>query len=118
MIFVADESVDLQIVTRLRSQYTVIYVAEMNPAMPDDAVLEKANHLGAILITADKDFGELVYQQKRAHNGILLIRLAGLPPQTKAETVHAALTQYGHEMVGNFSVIQPGLIRIRHTLSE
>ncbi len=107
MIFVADEGVDRQIVAKLRNRHTVIYIAEANSAMSDDAVLEQANRAGAILITADRDFGELVYRQKRAHHGVLLLRLAGLPSQTKAEMVNAALVQHGHEIAGNFIVIQP-----------
>lgn len=38
------------------------FVAEMEPGISDDLVLERANLAGAMLMTADKDFGELVYR--------------------------------------------------------
>jgi hypothetical protein len=61
MNFVADESVDRLIVERLRREgYQVSYVAELEPGMLDEAVLNLANQETALLLTADKDFGEMV----------------------------------------------------------
>ena len=39
--------------TILRRQHAVTYIAEINPSIPDEIVLEEANRLGAMLITAD-----------------------------------------------------------------
>jgi len=65
--FVADERVDRQIVEQLREDgHPVIYVSEMDPGIPGEDVLRLANHESAILITADKDFGELVFRQALA----------------------------------------------------
>jgi predicted nuclease of predicted toxin-antitoxin system len=62
----ADESVDGPIVKRLRQEgHTVQYIAEMTPGITDDMVLELANQEAALLLTADKDFGELVFRQRR-----------------------------------------------------
>jgi predicted nuclease of predicted toxin-antitoxin system len=66
--FLADESVDGQIVERLRRDgHNVLYVAEMEPGITDDQVLEKANENQALLMTIDKDFGELVFRLGRLH---------------------------------------------------
>jgi hypothetical protein len=46
----------------------------------------------------------------------VLIRLAGLPPATKAETVAQVLQDRATELPGAFSVISPGAVRIRKTL--
>ncbi|HEY7213015.1 MAG TPA: DUF5615 family PIN-like protein [Thermoanaerobaculia bacterium] len=71
MRFLADESVDRQIVAQLRKQgHEVLYVAELDPGIDDVFILEQAVQLGSLLITADKDFGELVYRQKRARRGV------------------------------------------------
>lgn len=71
MNFVADESVDRQVVDRLRQEgHQVRYVAEMEPGISDDAVLELANREAALLLTADKDFGELVFRQRRVLLGV------------------------------------------------
>ena len=64
----ADESIDQPIVVGLRhAGHGVIYVAELSPSVSDDKVLEEANNRGSVLLTADKDFGELVFRQGRVH---------------------------------------------------
>ncbi len=114
MNLLADESVDRQIVTRLRQDgHDVTYVAELGPGIADERVLERANEQDAILLTVDKDFGELAFRQKLIHHGVVLIRLSGLSNQTKAELVAEALRVRGAEFVNVFSVISPGMIRIR-----
>jgi predicted nuclease of predicted toxin-antitoxin system len=61
---VADEGVDGPVVQRLRDDgHDVIYVAELSPGVTDDDVLRHANDRDALLLTADKDFGELVVRQ-------------------------------------------------------
>jgi len=79
----------------------------------DDRVLGNANQRHALLITADKDFGELVFRQGRLNTGIVLIRLAGVPPTQKAEIVSDALASHGNEMRSGFSVITNKMLRIR-----
>jgi predicted nuclease of predicted toxin-antitoxin system len=94
--FLADESVDRQIVDRLREEdHTVRYVAEMEPGISDDTVLRLANERADLLLTADKDFGELVFRQGRFTWGILLVRLAGMSPIEKGQLVAAAVSQHG-----------------------
>ena len=62
----ADEGVDSQIVKELRRDgHAVTYVAELDPGIADDVVLEWANKEKALLVTADKDFGELIFHQQR-----------------------------------------------------
>jgi predicted nuclease of predicted toxin-antitoxin system len=110
----ADESVDGPIVYRLRQDgHLVYYVAEMEPGIPDDAVLDLANREAALLLTADRDFGELVYRQHRTTSGVVLVRLAGLSPLRKAEIVSSALEQHTTELPRAFTVISPGTVRIR-----
>ena len=58
MKFVADESVDYQIVSRLREDgHEVLYIAETQSGASDDSVLTQANLQKAVLLTSDKDFG-------------------------------------------------------------
>jgi len=114
MNFVADESIDRQIVHRLREDGHLIFdVTEMDPGISDDEVLSKANEESAILLTADRDFGDLVFRQGRITGGIVLIRLAGLPSESKADLVATAINQHGKEFQLAFSVVTPGSIRIR-----
>ena len=44
----------------------------------DEEVLASADSEGVLLLTADKDFGELVYRRQLAHCGVMLLRQAGL----------------------------------------
>jgi predicted nuclease of predicted toxin-antitoxin system len=64
-------------------------------------------------MTADKDFGELVFWQRRVMSSIVLIRLAGLTPQRTAEVVADAIEQHGPDLLQAFAVISLGTIRVR-----
>lgn len=89
----------------------------MEPGIPDDVVLERANGISALLITADKDFGELIFKDKRlATDGVILLRLAGFSAERKAEIVSDAFRERAAEFPNHFSVISPGRIRIRSTI--
>ena len=94
MNFLADESVDRQVVGQLREDgHDVLSVAEMEPGISDAAVLTMANQRQALLLTADKDFGELVFRQRYVATGVLLMRLAGLSPAAKAMVVSVVISQ-------------------------
>jgi len=117
MNFLADESVDQPIVERLRQDaHDVLAVVEMEPGISDETVLGRANQQGALLLTADKDFGELVFRQRRITAGVVLIRLAGLSAGVKAEIVSVVIREHGAELLRSFTVISPGMVRIRPQL--
>jgi len=114
VILFCDESVDGPIVLALRRDgIEVLYVAEMEPGLPDDDVLDRANAHGAILVTGDTDFGELVFRQRRITAGVVLIRLAGLSGAQMVRVVADAFREHGADLAGAFSVISPGRLRIR-----
>jgi predicted nuclease of predicted toxin-antitoxin system len=115
MKLLADESVDQPIVERLRNAgHNVLYVAELAPSISDDEVLRLANDEDAILVTVDNDFGELVFRQHRVHGGVVLIRLFGISSTLKAEIVAQVFQERAAEMPDAFTVIAPGIVRIRH----
>ncbi|MEB3214119.1 MAG: DUF5615 family PIN-like protein [Leptolyngbyaceae bacterium] len=114
MKFVADEGVDRQIVQQLRfDNHEILYVLEFAPGSSDEVVLDLARQENIPLITADKDFGELVFRLKLVTSGVVLIRLEGLSPSQKGIVVSQAIQEHGHEVSSNFSVITPYSIRIR-----
>lgn len=116
MNLTVDESIDQQVVEELRRDgHDVLYVAETEPGIADALVLNKANEQNALLVTADKDFGELVFRLGRSNSGVLL--LAGVSPERKALIVSAALREHGSELRGGFGVVTPGIIRIRRKSS-
>ncbi len=114
MKIVADESVDKQIVDRVRSHgHEVLFVAELDPGIDDEAVVLRSRQSDAILVTADNDFGELVFRQRLLHSGVLLIRLAGLKPDTKAALVATTFDQHGEELRTGFAVLSKRALRLR-----
>ena len=114
MNLLADEGVEKSIVLRLRSEgHQVDRIAEFAPSLSDDDVLRQPNSRDAMLLTSDKDFGELVYRLGRVHAGVILIRLAGLSPAEKSAVVAEAIAEHRDEFHGSFCVISAGQIRIR-----
>ena len=114
MKFLADEGVDKPIVMALRiAGFDVDYILEIAPGSDDEFVLNLAFTQNRILITQDKDFGELVFRLRQPHHGIILIRLEGYSPQLKGEIVSQLILKHETELSNNFSVIQPNVIRIR-----
>lgn len=114
MNFLADESVDRHIVDRLRADgHAIRFVAEMDPGISDETVLSISNDDGSTLLTADKDFGELVFRQGLLHSGVVLIRLAGTCPEDKAALVSTTIATRASDLAGNFSVLTRNSLRIR-----
>ena len=114
MKLLADESVDHPIVARLRADgHEVTSIAEESPGIRDEVVLARAWQEGVVLLTGDKDFGELVYRQRLPHAGVLLLRLEGLDEAGKCEAVAQAIAEHGPELPGAFSVSTSDSIRIR-----
>ena len=109
---VADESVDFRIVIQLRQIGLTVYaIVEQQPSIKDEEVLSIANENDALLITEDKDFGELVFRLKLPHRGILLIRIADA--QEKIESVVRTVAKYHAELLNKFSVINGNKLRIK-----
>ena len=118
MNFVADESVDQPIISRLRADgHHVDAVSELSPGITDDEVLFLATDQGAVLLTADKDFGELVFRQGRASTGVVLIRLSGLSAHIKEDIVSRVIKRYSAEFSRAFSVIEHSQVRIRKPIT-
>ena len=114
MDVVADESIDFQIVVALRAAgHYVFAVAEACPGIADDEVLALASDRRSLLITQDKDFGELVFRLGQASSGVLLLRLSGVAADEKAELAVDVLRDHGTELVAAFSVLDKLNLRIR-----
>jgi hypothetical protein len=96
--------------------HDVFFIAESNPGIDDETVLGHSRRTPAILLTADNDFGELVFWQHLLHSGLLLIRLAGLKPDLKAELVAATFDQHAGELGAGFAVPSSRALRLRKQL--
>lgn len=85
--------------------------------MPDAEILSVAVAESRLLITMDKDYGELVYHRVREHAGVLLLRLDSSTGSQKATVVRDIFEQHGEALPGRFSVYQGGLLRMRQESS-
>lgn len=93
--------------------HDVLSVRHLDPTMPDGEILERAAIENRLVVTMDKDFGELVYRQSRERAGVLLLRLGSSTGRQKARIVRDIFEQYGSVLLGGFSVYQDGNLRIR-----
>jgi predicted nuclease of predicted toxin-antitoxin system len=114
MKIVADESVDQRIIDRVRlAGHEVVSIADAAPGVADEWVLKHASGMDTLLLTADKDFGELVYRQRLAHCGVILLRQAGLSISARCDAVVSVLGSHANELATAFTVIAPDSVRIR-----
>ncbi len=114
MKLLANENLPLDMIEALRGAgHEVAWIRTDSPGADDVAVLARAVAENRVLITFDKDFGELAFQQKLpATCGIILLRITAASSQEAAKKVAAALTGRD-DWPGHFSVIDDWRIRIR-----
>ncbi|HRW74260.1 MAG: DUF5615 family PIN-like protein [Lewinellaceae bacterium] len=112
--FLADESVDYRIVKHIRALGFGVYsVLEEHAGSTDDVVLALANKSNTILITEDKDFGELIFRLKKTGRGIILLRFSGLTIDIKRQLIDRCLASFGSDLDGKFVVISKDKMRIK-----
>ena len=117
MKFLADECCDAGLVADLRRDgHDVIYVLEKNTGATDDEVLLDAYNEGRILLTEDKDFGELVYRLKKPSRGIILIRIDPKNRYRKWGRMKKLIESYETRLPGHFTVIDMEKFRFRTLL--
>jgi len=94
------------VVRALRSAgYDVVAVAETSPRMGDDTVLRLALDKDRILLTEDKDFGELIYARAQRSCGVILLRFPAEARSSIADSVLDAVTRFGDRLPSSFVVI-------------
>lgn len=120
MKILADESVERPIVLRLRSEgHQVLYIAEIAPGITDPEVLEIAYNEQALLITVDKDFGDLIFRKQHKSVGVMLMRLSEvLTSQEKANIVSGIVRIHEEELFFAFTVVTHDRLRVTRILPE
>jgi predicted nuclease of predicted toxin-antitoxin system len=97
----------------LNNGYDVVSVRDLDPRMPDEEIIKIAFDQDRIIITMDKDFGELVYHFSESHAGIILLRLEDADGIEKTKVVSNILNEYSHQIMNSFCVYQNDKFRIR-----
>ena len=93
--------------------FDVVSVRNLDPSMPDKDILLNAVDQNRLVITMDKDFGELVYNSGLSHAGVLILRLETASGPDKANVVSQILLLYRDKIQGKFCVFQNNRLRIR-----
>ena len=116
MRFLADESCDFTFVRVLRAAgHDVMAVAEAAPGAPDDKVIALAHNQRRILITEDKDFGQLVFAAATSTSGVIYVRYPMRHRSTLGVDLLRLVDERGEALTGAFAVVEPGRIRIGRT---
>jgi predicted nuclease of predicted toxin-antitoxin system len=110
--FIADVNVEKAIVDYLLEEgYDVKWIPDYNREMLDEDLLELAKVEGRILITNDKDFGEIVFFQKSLSLGIILLRIKGQKVEVKLKLIKELFQNYRNKLLNNFVIITDKKLR-------
>jgi len=90
----ADENIPKKTVEILKDgNLDITSVAEVSPGLSDTAVIEHANSEKRVIITFDKDFGELIFREKLKVEGLILLRIPPSSSEYIAERMLHTLSQ-------------------------
>jgi predicted nuclease of predicted toxin-antitoxin system len=104
--FIADVNVEKGIVDfLLQNGYDVKWIPDYDCEITDDQLLKIAKKENRILITNDKDFGELVFLQKKHSAGLILIRVKEQKTSIKLKLFKKLLMNYSEKILNHFVVI-------------
>jgi predicted nuclease of predicted toxin-antitoxin system len=119
MKFLVDECAGVSIARWLQEQgYDVIFVGDLLAGIDDYQVLQKAYAEHRILITNDKDFGELIFKNNQQHVGVILLRLDHLKVAEKILILNDLISKNSNDLQFNFVVVTDNGVRIiKSTLS-
>jgi len=112
MRFLVDECTGPLVAEWLRQKgHEVFSVYEEARGMADEDIIEKSFNENWILLTNDKDFGEKIYREKRAHGGLILLRLEDERTVMQIEIIRRLLERYADRLLGQFVVVTERSVR-------
>ena len=109
----ADESCAGPVIQALRAAgHDLLAIAESAPGLSDEAVIARAFGEGRVLITEDRDFGELVYARQSSSAGVVFVKFSSRARGAKPAAVVEAVAKLGGRLRDGFTVIEPGRVRV------
>ena len=113
MRFVVDECTGPAVASWLRSVgHDVLSIYDDARRMADEDILPLAVREDRIIVTNDKDFGDLVYALGMEHQGIILLRLGDERAPSKIAAMARLLDEHADQIAGHFVVVTESTIRI------
>ncbi|MDG7013022.1 MAG: DUF5615 family PIN-like protein [Nitrososphaerota archaeon] len=88
-----------------------VFVGDVTPGAADEEVLSRAEQEGRILITDDKDFGELVFRLGRPTSGVILLRGVEGSHEDRMKVLARVLQIEG--LAGSFVTVRKNRVRVR-----
>ncbi|MCC6329137.1 MAG: DUF5615 family PIN-like protein [Acidobacteria bacterium] len=117
MRFLADENFEPQFVESLRDEgHEVLFLDEYRAGVSDEEILEFAVEQNAVVITNDKDFGELIFRHGFESRGVVFLRLYDLPLSERIRIVIEAIRSHEAVLKTSFTVISEDNVRVRKSL--
>ena len=114
MRFLADENMHGGIVQWVRSRgHDVLWATETLRGIDDDVLLRIAQQQERLLLTADLDFGELVFRERLTSHGVVLLRMEDLVVQERIARLHAVWAILETHSTGQFIVVTEKRVRVR-----
>ena len=115
MRFIVDECTGPAVARWLRQLgHNVVSIYEESRGLEDDEVLERATAENRILVTNDKDFGEMIFREGKTHRGVILLRLEDERAPNKIRVLERLLKHHSDQLEGNFVVATETKVRIVH----
>jgi len=110
--FLADVNMEKRIVDFLRSSGNdVLWLPDYDCHLDDASLLKLAAEEDRIIVTNDKDFGELTFLQRRPSAGIILFRIDEQNVRVKITILKNMLLKYPEKFQRHFVVIARKRIR-------
>ncbi|MGD9975724.1 MAG: DUF5615 family PIN-like protein [Desulfatirhabdiaceae bacterium] len=116
--FLIDVGVGKRIERYLREEgYDIKAVRDIDSRMEDENIIHTAVTENRMVVTMDKDFGELVYHGSMKHCGVLLLRLENATGTEKLQIVKHIMKNYSSQIKDCFCVYQNDRFRIRRIVT-
>jgi len=111
--FIVDECVGFLVFNWLIKQgFDAISISNEMPGIKDKAIVNKAFNEDRVVITLDKDFGDIVFKEKEAHCGVILLRLQSKSAEAKVKALENLFKNYPDELFGSFIVVSDSGVRV------
>lgn len=104
--FLANVNVEKPLVDFLDEKgFDIKWITNIDKRMPDARVCEIANKEQRVIITNDKDFGEIVFLQKKITYGVILLRIKGQNSSEKIILIEKLLDKYPDKIADHFVIV-------------
>ena len=112
--FLIDVGVGRKVEEYLTKQgHDVATIRDIDPRMSDSDIIRLSALQSRVIVTMDKDFGELVYHSSLEHSGVLLLRLEDATGAQKVRVVADIMKGYSTHLPNSFCVYQSNKFRVR-----